>query len=58
MVVCTKLVQWLAFGAIFMEVWYGLLSGWFPVTLSPQLYEVLVPVSTELPIIINYNNHL
>ena len=47
MVVCTKLVQWLAFGAIFMELWYGLLNGWFPVTLSPQLQEALIPVNTK-----------
>ena len=47
MVVCTKLVQWLAFGAIFMEAWYGLLNGWFPVTLSPQLQEALIPVNTK-----------
>ena len=47
MVVCTKLVQWLTVAAVFMEIWYGLLNGWFPVELTPQLYEVIVPVSIK-----------
>ncbi|XP_011402585.1 PREDICTED: dolichol-phosphate mannosyltransferase subunit 3-like [Amphimedon queenslandica] len=44
MVVCTKLVQWLAIAAFFMELWYGLVVGWFPINISPQLYQVLLPM--------------
>ena len=45
MVVFNKLVKWLMAAAVFLEVWYGLLNGWIPVDLSPQMYQMLVPVS-------------
>lgn len=48
MVVCTKLVQWLTIAAVFMEVWYGLVVGWIPVNISPQMYQVLLPVRQHL----------
>lgn len=44
MVVFTKLVKWLMAAAVFLEVWYGLLNGWIPVDLSPQMYQMLVPM--------------
>ena len=45
MVVCTKAVQWLATAAVFMELWYGIVSGWIPVNLTPALYQAILPVS-------------
>ena len=44
MVVCTKLVRWMAGAAVFMELWYAAMTGWLPVTISPQLYQALMPV--------------
>ena len=48
MVVCTKLVQWLAVIAVFMEVWYGLISGWMGIELSTPVFEALIPVRPEM----------
>ena len=48
MVVCTKLVQWLAVIAVFMEVWYGLISGWMGIQLSTPVSEALIPVRPEM----------
>jgi dolichyl-phosphate mannosyltransferase polypeptide 3 len=44
MVVCTKLIQWLTIAAVFMETWYVIISGWLPIQLSPQLYQVFLPM--------------
>lgn len=48
MVVCTKLVRWMVVAAVFMELWYAAMTGWLPVTLSPQLYQALMPVSRSV----------
>lgn len=47
-VVCTKLVQWLSFGGLFMAVWAALLAELLPIRLTPQLYEVILPVSHQI----------
>ena len=44
MVVCTKMVQWLAVIAVSMEVWYGLISGWMGIQLSRPVSEALIPL--------------
>ena len=51
MALCTKLVQWLSIGGLFIAVWVALLAELLPVRLTPQLYEVILPVSLQ-------DNHL
>ena len=48
MAFCTKLVQWLFVGGLFTAVWAALLTEALPVRLTPQLYEVILPVSRRL----------
>ena len=48
MALCTKLVQWLSVGGLFIAVWLALLAEVLPVKLTPQLYEVILPVSFSL----------
>lgn len=45
MVVCTKLVQWLSVGGLLIAVWAALLVDVLPLRLTPQLYDVILPVS-------------
>ena len=47
MAVCTKLVQWLAAGGLFLVLWYSLVAGLLPIQLSVEVYDVIVPVSPE-----------
>lgn len=47
MVVCTKLAQWLTLAGVILGVWYVLLSRHLPVHISPELYEVILPVSLQ-----------
>ena len=44
MVVLTKLTKFLIAAAVFLEAWHALISGWLPITLSPQLYQAILPV--------------
>ena len=41
----TKLAQWLAVGGLFLVVWYSLVADVLPVSLSNEVYEVILPVS-------------
>ena len=45
MALCTKLIQWLTAGVLLVSVWAGLLTELLPVRLTPQLYDVIIPVS-------------
>ena len=45
MVVCTKLVRWMAAAAVFLELWYAIVTGWLPISISPQVYQAILPVS-------------
>ena len=45
--VCTKLVQWLSVGGLLIAVWAALLAEILPVRLTPQLYDVILPVSHQ-----------
>ena len=47
MALCTKLVQWLSIVGLLVGVWAALLTELLPVTLTPQLYEVILPVSCQ-----------
>ena len=47
MALCTKLVQWLSIGGLFIGIWAALLAEVLPVGLTPQLYEVILPVSLQ-----------
>ena len=47
MALCTKLVQWLSIGGLFIGVWAALLAEVLPVRLTPQPYEVILPVSLQ-----------
>ena len=47
MALCTKLVQWLSIGGLFIGIWAALLAEVLPVRLTPQLYEVILPVSLQ-----------
>ena len=47
MALCTKLVQWLSVGGLLIAVWAALLTELLPVRLTPQLYEVVLPVSLQ-----------
>ena len=58
MVVCTKLVQWLTVIAVFMEVWYGLISGWMGIQLSTPVSEALIPVRSEKKRLSNPTHHV
>ena len=45
MTTCTKLVQCLTAVGLFLVLWYLLVAELLPVQLSPELYDVVVPVS-------------
>jgi len=45
MVVCTKLVQWVTAGGLFLLTWGVLVAQLTPVPLSSQIHEILLPVS-------------
>lgn len=44
---CTKLVQWLAIVALFLETWYALVTGWLPINMSREMYTAVLPVSSR-----------
>ena len=48
MAVCTKLIQWLTVGVLLVSVWAGLLTELLPVSLTPQVYDVILPVSQRI----------
>ncbi|KAL5517354.1 hypothetical protein EMCRGX_G002890 [Ephydatia muelleri] len=41
---CTKLVQWLAIVALFLETWYALVTGWLPINMSREMYTAVLPL--------------
>lgn len=51
-VIFTKLMKLMIFLAVFLEIWYAVLSGWVPIELSPPMYQALLPVSKKLPYIV------